>query len=304
MRRIAAPAGRGRAQSATAALANHSYLLPAVVLVGAFVYHGIAFNLAASLTDWDGLSPRGLFVGLANYREIAGDRVFGQALLNTAIWATLTIGGTMVLGFGLAALVCAAVPLRGLVASLIMLPSVSATVVAAISAKHILAGDGAANALLAGLGLGRFARAWLADPDTALYALALANIWQWTGFAFLLYVAALSLIDQEVVEAAILDGASLATLVWRILFPMCRPTSHALLVLGIIQSLKTFDIVYLTTRGGPGRATEVLSTYVFGKALIDGRAGYAAALSVVLVALALASTATLLAWQSRGSEAP
>jgi raffinose/stachyose/melibiose transport system permease protein len=291
---------RERLNRATAG--DYLYLVPAALMVTLFVYYGIFFNIDASLYDWNGLSPDRYFLGAGNYLEILGDRAFRQALTNTAIWSVVSITLLTVVGFLLAVLMSTEVRFKGLISSLIMIPSITATVVVAYLARKIMGGEGGElNELLQLVGLGALARPWLADPNTALYALLVAHTWQWTGFSFLLYFAALTLVSHEIVEAAVLDGAGLWRSAWDILFPMCRPTTFALIILGVIQSLKTFDIVYLTTGGGPGRATEVLSTYLFDKALLESRAGYAAAISIVLVVIALLATAAFLWLQRRKS---
>ena len=288
---------RERASGTT--LTNYLYLGPAVLLVVIFVYYGLFFNADASLYDWDGISHDRYFLGGENYLEILSDRTFLQALVNTLIWSGLTIFLLTTLGFLLAALMSANVRGRGLLSSIIIFPSITATVVVATVSRQVFGAGGEINSLLSLVGLGGLSRAWLADPGTALYALSAAHVWQWTGFSFLLYYSALTLVNQEVVEAAYLDGANLWQIIWRVLFPMCRPTTYALVILGVIQSLKTFDIVYLTTGGGPGTSTEMVSTYLFDKALLDSRAGYSAAISVVLVLLAIVATTAFMWLQQR-----
>jgi raffinose/stachyose/melibiose transport system permease protein len=279
--------------------ANYFYLGPALLMVIAFVYYGLYFNTDVSFFDWDGISQDRYFIGIENYLEILSDRTFLQALTNTLIWSGLSILLLTSIGFLLAALMSAEVRAKGVFSSIIIFPSITATVVVATVARHVFAADGEFNALLSMLGLGDYTRAWLADPSTALYALTAAHVWQWTGFSFLLYYSALTLVNQEVVEAAYLDGANLWQIIWRVLFPMCRPTTYALAILGLIQSLKTFDIVYLTTGGGPGTSTEMVSTYLFEKALLDSRAGYSASISVVLVLIAIIATTGFMWLQQR-----
>jgi raffinose/stachyose/melibiose transport system permease protein len=295
----ARPEQQSAARANGATVTNYFYLAPAVLMVVVFVYYALFFNAEASLYDWDGISRDRYFIGIENFQEILSDRTFLQALVNTLIWSGLSVFLLTSIGFVLAALMSADVRAKGFFSAIIIFPSITATVVVATVARQVFAADGEFNALLSIMGLGSLSRAWLADPGTALYGLTAAHIWQWTGFSFLLYYAALTLVNQEVVEAAYLDGASLWQIIWRVLFPMCRPTTYALVTLGIIQSLKTFDIVYLTTGGGPGTSSEMVSTYLFDKALLDGRAGYSASISVVLVAIAIVSTATFMWLQQR-----
>ena len=118
----------------------------------------------------------------------------------------------------------------------------------------------------------------------------IANIWQWTGFSFLLYHASLTQINQELYESARIDGANLFHIVKSIIIPLLKPTHIALLILGVIGTLKTFDIIYLTTRGGPARSTEFLSTYVFQKGILEFKASYASTIALMIVIIALILT--------------
>jgi raffinose/stachyose/melibiose transport system permease protein len=167
---------------------------------------------------------------------------------------------------------------------------ISPAVTAYVFRRIFNANDGELNLILGAVGLGALQQAWLADPKIALYALAAVNIWQWTGLSFLMYYAGLTLIEESFYEAARMDGANFFQLIWHITVPLVRPTSFALLILGVIGALKTFDIVFLVTGGGPGRSTEFLSTYIYKKAIQEFNAGYASALSVVMLLVALLLT--------------
>jgi len=146
------------------------------------------------------------------------------------------------------------------------------------------------NDALQTVGLGWLQQAWIADPNVALYALAGVNIFQWTGFSFILYQAALSQIDQSSLEAAQLDGAGTWQTIRHIVIPTVRPTHLTLVLTGVIGSLKTFDIVFLITGGGPGRSTEFLTTYIYKQSVMQFHVGYGAALSIVMLLLALILT--------------
>ena len=128
---------------------------------------------------------------------------------------------------------------------------------------------------------------WLANPNTALYVLMGIAIWEFTGMSFILYYAAMSQVDREVLEAARIDGAgNLRTLIYMVA-PHCKGTTISLAMLGIIGALKTFDIPYLITTGGPNHATEFLGTYIYRQGIRQSHLGYAAALSVTLLVLAV-----------------
>ena len=128
---------------------------------------------------------------------------------------------------------------------------------------------------------------WLANPNKALFVLMAVTIWEFTGMSFILYYAAMSQVDKEMLEAARIDGAgNIRTLISMVL-PHCRGTTVSLAMLGIIGALKTFDIPYLITTGGPNHATEFLGTYIYRQGIRQSHLGYAAALSVTLLVLAI-----------------
>ena len=149
---------------------------------------------------------------------------------------------------------------------------------------------GELNLFLEAIKLNFLTHPWLGDPNTALYALMIANIWQWTGFSFLLYHAGMTQINEELYESARIDGASLFAIVKNIIIPLLKPTHIALLILGVIGTLKTFDIIYLTTKGGPARSTEFLSTYIFQKGIMEFNASYASTMALMIVFIALILT--------------
>jgi len=269
---------------------GYLYLIPVFAFVGGLIYYTIYYTAEVSLFDWNGLTPDRDFVGLENYLDIARDPVFHKILLNTIIFAVLTIFLQMALGLLIAVLLKFSVVLKSLYKIIFFLPVVTAPAITAFIFRRIYSAEGELNQLLTALGLGRFTQVWLANPDLALYSVAAVNIWHWTGFSFLLYFAALTMIDKSIYEAALIDGANFFQMLRHITLPLLKPTHFTLITLGVIGSLKTFDIVYLTTGGGPGRATELMATYIFKKSIVEFDVGYSAALSIVLLLLAVTIT--------------
>lgn len=267
--------------------AGYLYLLPALILVVGVIHYGIAANVVFSTWDWNGISPTHTSVGIDNYAEMLADPVFWQALGNTMTFAVAVVFVQMLFGFLLAILVRTRAVGTSVLRTLLFVPVVLSAAIVAVSFREMLTPDGAFNQLLRWLGLTGFDHAWLADPSTALLTIAVINIWQYTGYSFVMYDAALGQIDHSTIEAARMDGASTTQLTWRILFPLTRGTHLILIVLGFISCLKTFEIVFLTTGGGPGTTTEFLSTYIYRLAIPQFNAGYSATLSVALVAIAL-----------------
>lgn len=267
--------------------ASYLYLLPALILVVGIVHVGIAANIGYSTLDWNGISATAVPVGLANYATMLTDPVFWTSLGNTALFAVATIGLQMVFGFLLAVLVRTRAALRGLLRTLAFVPVVLAPAVVATSFRILLTPDGGFNRMLSALPFADIDQAWLADPRTALGTIILINVWQYTGYSFLIYDAALGQVDGSVLEASRIDGASTGQVLRHIVAPLLSGSHLVLIVLGTISALKTFDIVYLTTAGGPGNTTQVLTGYIYKQAIGQFHAGYGAALSIALCVLAM-----------------
>lgn len=267
---------------------GYLYALPALLLVTAIVYVGIGSNLVFSTWEWNGISKNPDVVGLDNYRKLLGDPVLWQAAKNTLVFSVIVVFAQMILGLGLALAVRIRVIGGGFLRTLIFVPVVLSGAVVATSFRQLLAPDGPINGLLEFLGLIDAPIAWLANPSTALLVLAAVNIWQFTGYSFVIYDAAIGQIDPHLVEAATVDGASTLQLTRFIISPLLSGTHLILIVLGFIGGLKTFELVFLTTGGGPGTSTEFLSTYIYRQSITQFHAGYGAALSIALALVAMA----------------
>lgn len=268
-------------------LLDYLWVLPALILVVGIIHAGIVANVFYSLFDWSGVGAPTTFIGGANYAKLVKDPIFWQSLGNTLVFAVATVFIQMALGLGLAILVRTRVRLTGLLRTLVFVPVVLAPAVVATSFRYLLAPDGGFNQLLQALGLTGFNQPWLADPKTAFAVIILINVWQYTGYSFLIYDAAIGQIDAGIFEAARIDGASTWKMTRHVVAPLLSGSHLVLIVLGFISALKMFDLVYLTTGGGPGTTTQVLTGYIYRQVIAQFHAGYGAALSVVLVAIAL-----------------
>jgi ABC-type sugar transport system permease subunit len=269
------------------------FLAPALLLFAVFVVYPIVYNVQASGLRWDGVNT-GEFVGLGNYRDLVHDPVFVTTLKNSGWWILLTIAPQAVIGFLLAHALNR--PMRGRAAyrAIFFVPAVLSPVVVGIVWQRIF---DPFNGVVAELGrathLEFLTHAYLSDPKTAIFAAIFVNVWMWTGFSMLFYLAGLQLIDTSVIEAAKIDGATGLQLVTRILWPLLRNTHLSLLLLGVIGSLKTFELVYVLTEGGPNHASEMLPTYTFKQAFQLQSVGYASTISVVLLAIAVVSSLSM-----------
>ncbi|MFD1718246.1 carbohydrate ABC transporter permease [Georgenia deserti] len=261
------------------------FLLPAFVVYAAFLLYPLGRAVQISLYEWDGLSLA-TFVGLANYADVLTDAAlraaFGHALVLIVFFAVLPLG----IGLVLAALLMRA-RVRGLAffRTVVFLPQVIAMVVVAVAWRQIYAPDGLLNTALRAVGLDALTRTWLGDFTLTLPAVGLIGTWVCTGLVTVLLMAGMARIPQDLYEAATLDGAGPVRTFLAITVPSVRPEIVVSLVLTIIAALKTFDLVFVTTRGGPGSTTTVPSYEVYRRAFELGEVGSAAAVAVVLTAL-------------------
>ena len=266
------------------------YLLPALLLVVGVIYAGVAYNAWVSTLEWNGIAPTWRTVGLDQYAKALQDPIVWSAIWHTLVFAVLTIIVQMVLGLLMALLLSSGIRAGGVYRVLMFVPVVMAPAAISTAFREILQPDGALNSALSTFGLGGLGQAWLADSSWALIAIAGVNVWQWTGFSFILYQAALAQVDRDAIEAAQMDGASPWRIVRSIIVPQLSGTHATLAITGMIGALKTFDLVYLTTGGGPARSTEFLTTYIYEQTVDRFNAGYGAALSMILLLVAMAFT--------------
>jgi len=271
---------------------NYLYILPAMAFMVVFIYFAIIYTFQISLFDWNGFGSNRLFIGFTNYSNLFVDPIFYKAIKHTAIFICLTLLIQMILGLTIAVFLKSRVKFKTLYKIVFFLPVVMAqAVVSYVFRKIFDASSGELNAFFHWIGLHSLSElTWIADPKLALYCLIVINIWQATGLTFVLYFAGLSLIGEDLYEAARIDGANLWKMITRITVPMLRASHFSIVILSMIGSLKYFDVVYLLTGGGPARSTEFMATYIFKKAILEFNAGYASALSIILLALALLLT--------------
>ena len=271
-------------------LTSYLYLVPALMIVVGVTYFGVFYNAWVSTLDWNGVDPNPDQIGIGNYLEIMRDPIFWMSVSHVAVFGIITVVVQMVLGLALALVFGGPIFGRAVYKALVFIPVVLAPAAISTAFRQFLSPSGQVNQVLEAVGLGWFHQVWIADPKVALYALAAVNIFQWTGFSFILYQAALSQIDASQLEAAQIDGAGTWRTIRHIVVPQLRPTHMTLVLTGVLGSLKTFDIVFLITGGGPGRSTEFLTTYIYKMSIMQFHVGYGAALSILLLLLALVLT--------------
>lgn len=259
-------------------------------------------GLGLGLFAWDGgADPR--WVGLKNYRDLAGDPKFGPALRNTLVYVAASVPPTVVIGFLLAAAAHASW-FRGrvLVRTLFFLPTILSIVAIGYVWRWLLEPEaGLLNWALRWAGW-HDPPDWLNDEAWALESIIAVSVWRGVGFCMVIYLASLATINRALYEAAEVDGAGPWQVLRHITWPQVAPTTAFLLITGMIGALQVFDIVYVMTGQAENDATNVLNLYVY-RLFTYGQLGYAAAVGGVIFAITLVATALQLAWATRGRRA-
>lgn len=276
------------------------WILPAFVFVVGLIYYSVFYTFDLSTLDWNGLDPTRIHVGIGNYTKAFSDWIFWKAIRNTIIFFVISFVIQNLLGFIFAAILHSNVKFATVHKCLIFIPTILAPATMAPVFRLLFSPQGMLQELFDLFHL-ELTVDWLAKPNSALFILIVIVIWEYTGMSFILYHAAMSQIDKEILEASYLDGAGNFRTLWSIILPICKGTTVSLAMLGIIGALKTFDIPYLVTTGGPNHATEFLGTYIYRQGIRQSHLGYAAALSVMLLLLAIGG-AILISNINKGEE--
>jgi multiple sugar transport system permease protein len=263
---------------------------PGVILIGVFGLLPVLMSLQLSFQKSDLLTPETPWVGTDNYRRLADDLVFAEAIKHTLIYTALFVPGTMLVGLFVAAAMNRSIRFISVYRTTAYITMAVSTISQAIIFLWLTSRDfGLVNAALGVVGISP--QPFLASPSQALYVIVAMTIWGWTGFSVIVYLAALQGVPPELHEAAAIDGASAFTRFRTITVPLLGPANLFLLVWLTINALQLFDEVYQTTRGGPLRATTVIVYYLWDRAFVQFDAGYAAAMAYVLFVVIVVITA-------------
>lgn len=268
--------------------AAYLLLLPVLILFGFAVIYPLIQTIALSLWDIKGLGkPK--FIGLGNFVTLAQDANFRQAATTTLLWTFFTTAISVGAGWGIA-LLCAIAPRQTLIPRVIIFAAfgVSEAVIGYVWLQ-VYRGDtaGLLNAILAGVGLGDLAHAWLGDAKTAIWCLIIAYSWAQTGLPLLVIFAATQAISRNVLEAAYVDGATPMGIMRHIVAPLSMPGVRVALFINLLGSLRAFDTIYVLTGGGPVRSTETIGYFMFRESFTQFKLGYGAAATLILLAAVL-----------------
>jgi multiple sugar transport system permease protein len=267
------------------------FLFPALVLLVIFVIYPILQTLLLSF-----FSPSGEFVGLQNYSETLSKKAIVNlegfpkfpplgAIVHNAIWILIHLPLSMFSGLALA-IILRDVKGSPIMKSIIFLGMVTPLIVGGIILQYTFtARFGIVTAFFDLIGIEALSRTWTALPDTALFSLIFGSVWLWTGFSMIIYSAGLATIPDEYYEAAEIDGAGPFKKFRRITFPLLRPLNIVVITMTILYDLKIFDLVFIATRGGPGKASTVLAFEMWLQAFVSFNFNAAAVIATLLTVL-------------------
>jgi ABC-type sugar transport system permease subunit len=277
-----------------------AFVLPTVLVFAAFLLLPVAAVFLVSLLRWAGFRIGDWeFVGVNNFEHLVGDPVFWGALGNTLIFTLVTTVFLNILGFGYALLVASRLPGHTLARSALFLPVLLSPVVIGLMWSRILDAFGAINQLIAIVSPKAQPVLFLGDTNLVLPSIIAAIIWQFAGYNMLLYYAGLQNLPRDQIESASIDGAGWSATIRNVVLPSLYPVLGTAVLLNVIGGLRVFDLIYVMTRGGPNRGSEVLATYMYEQGFKFSEMGYASAIAVVIVAFSVVAATLRLRWGRR-----
>jgi len=272
-------------------LQAYLYLLPALVILGAFTFYPLFSSFFLSLHEGPITNPNKVYKGLALYQKLWHDRKFWQALRNTVYYAGVSVPATMILALFVAVLLNTKIRLRGFFRTAFFLPYITPTVAAAIVWQWIFDRDyGLFNSFLNVFGIA--SQDWINSPALAMPMVILFSIWKYLGFQVVIFLAGLQNISQEYTDAALIDGANAWQRFWRVTLPLLSPVAFFVLIISMIGAFKVFDEIFVIFHGGAGPLNSAMTVMIFfyQTAFVRFKMGYASAIAYALFALILVFT--------------
>jgi multiple sugar transport system permease protein len=268
---------------------------PAVIAVALIIVYPVIYTVWMSLQEWFASSltlPK--FIGVANYQKIiTGDPRFREAFFRTLWFTIVAVSVETTLGVAMALLFNREFWGRGLVRTLSILPMMATpTAIALVFVMMYHPTLGVMNYLVSLIGLPLLK--WTYSSSSALYALALVDVWEWTPLIMLIALAGLAALPKEPYESALIDGATAFQCFYLITLPLLRPTLVVAILFRAIDALKTFDIIFVMTQGGPANASETINVLLFNQAFSYFNMGYASSMAVALFAIVMGAALILM----------
>jgi len=256
---------------------------PSFIVSLLFIYGLMAWNGYLSLSA-SRILPNYEFIGLQQYLTLLESDRFRVAMTNMGIFGVLFVGGAMAIGILLAILLDQKVRGEGVLRTIYLYPMAVSMIVTGTAWKWILNPGLGLEHLMHQWGFERFQFDWLIQQDMAIYCVVIAGVWQSAGFVMALFLAGLRGIDDSIIKAAQVDGASLPRIYWRIILPSLRPVFFSTLMVVAHLAIKSFDLVMALTAGGPGYATDLPATFMYTMAFSRGQIGLGAASATIMLA--------------------
>jgi len=278
------PQSRAASRGMSDLAIRNLFIIPTIVFLIVFNIFPLLYSLGYSFTDFRASSSAPAnFVGLQNYRDLLNDPFIWNNFSITAKYVIVSVVGQVIVGFGTALLLNRDIPLKGLITTLLLLPMMLSMAVVGLFWKLLY--DPSFGIINYALGLGNFE--WLANPDMALYAVALTDIWMWSPFVMLLSLAGLSAVPKHLYEAAAIDRAGSLYTFFRITLPLVAPILMIAIIFRTMEAFKTFDLAYILTSQP---TTEVISIRLYKMAFQTWETGRSCALAYIMLIMVLAIT--------------
>ncbi len=262
---------------------------PAVIVILVFVELPFLMSVAYSFTKWNGLDKVPQFIGLANYRELfTDDPDMAHAFVFTMAFTVLMVVLTNVVAMLLAVVLAGGIKGRNALRAAFYVPNIISLIIIGYVWRFIFSKG--FDSFLDFTHAGVFGLSWLGDGRLAFFSVLAVSVWQSIGFYLVIYIAGLQTVPRDVIEASLLDGAGSATRLWRITLPMIMPSVTVCVFYSLSNALKSFDVIFSLTSGGPGTATTSIALDIYKTAFGASRFGYGSAKSVLLFLLILTVT--------------
>jgi multiple sugar transport system permease protein len=272
------------------------FIIPTIAFLIVFNVFPLVYSLGYSFTDFRAsTNAPANWVGLANYRDLLNDPFIWRNFSITARYVIVSVAGQVVVGFGLAMLLNRPMPYKGLITTVLLLPMMLSMAVVGLFWKLLY--DPSFGIINYALGLGKFE--WLANPDMALYAIAITDIWMWAPFVMLLSLAGLSAVPQHLYEAAAIDRAGPFYTFFRITLPLVAPILMIAVIFRTMEAFKTFDLAYVMS-SQPN--AELLSIRLYKMAFQQWQTGMSSALAYIMLIMVLAITNIYVKYLNRVKE--
>lgn len=285
---------RGGRRTAPLIPGGLAWILPGLIVSVGLIYYSIVYAGYLSFFEWGGGRSRMTPVGADNYVRAFSDPVFWIAIRNTVVYFVIVYVVQVVGGVLFAAAMHSKVWFANVYKVIVVVPVVVAPATLAPAHIQVWQTDGTMNEILHAIGLGFLAQSWIGQSSTSLLVIVLLGCWGSIGFGFILYFAGMAQLDPEMLEAARIDGAGNLRVLFSVVLPNLRPITVSLAILNFITALKLFDSVWLITQGGPASSSEFLGTMIYSQTAASSRdIGYAAALSVILLVIAIITSVVM-----------